>query len=261
MALSADSKSSSAPPQREEKENITYIQPQEKNTKTTIQNLQNYAATKVHPHNTTSSSSFYLRKYLSIGSDGRLLSLLQVLCRLLVSLYLGLDLSGLGLLHQQLLATDLCLLGVDSLHQHSLVLELVTLGGGVQLAVEVLVDLLGLSILAKQPAQHSQSAHPQDLEGHTRIGLTLALSEAGVSALGLGSHEPLVTGLGVDHIGLADDEPILDELADVLSAVGVSNLVGLVGVHPDLSLSALQHGSCQSLLQFKGHHCYIKEDN
>jgi len=42
--------------------------------------------------------------------------LLGVLGGLLVGFYLGLDLSGLGLLDQQLLATALCLLGVDGLH-------------------------------------------------------------------------------------------------------------------------------------------------
>jgi hypothetical protein len=42
--------------------------------------------------------------------------------------------------------------------------------------------------------------------------------------------------------GLADDEAILDELADRLTGVGVGDLAGLVGVEPDLALSAADNG-------------------
>lgn len=48
--------------------------------------------------------------------------------------------------------------------------------------------------------------------------------------------------------GLADDEAILDELADGLAGVGVGNLAGLVGVEPDLALSATDHGGREALL-------------
>lgn len=42
------------------------------------------------------------------------------------------------------------LLAVDELHQHALVLELVTLGLHVEVMVQVLVDLAGLAVLAEQ---------------------------------------------------------------------------------------------------------------
>jgi hypothetical protein len=48
--------------------------------------------------------------------------------------------------------------------------------------------------------------------------------------------------------GLADDEAILDELADGLAGVGVGNLTGLVGVEPDLALSAADNGGREALL-------------
>lgn len=48
--------------------------------------------------------------------------------------------------------------------------------------------------------------------------------------------------------GLADDEAILDELADGLARVGVGNLAGLVGVEPDLALAATGDGTRQALL-------------
>lgn len=49
--------------------------------------------------------------------------------------------------------------------------------------------------------------------------------------------------------GLADDEAILDELADGLAGVGVGDFAGLVGVKPDLALSAADHGGRKALLR------------
>lgn len=48
--------------------------------------------------------------------------------------------------------------------------------------------------------------------------------------------------------GLADDEAILDELADGLAGVGVGNLADLVGVKPDLALAAADNGRREALL-------------
>jgi hypothetical protein len=48
--------------------------------------------------------------------------------------------------------------------------------------------------------------------------------------------------------GLADDEAILDELADGLAGVGVGDFADLVGVEPDLALSATDHGGREALL-------------
>ena len=48
--------------------------------------------------------------------------------------------------------------------------------------------------------------------------------------------------------GLADDEAICDELSDGLARVGVGNFAGLVGIEPDLTLSAADDGGRQALL-------------
>ena len=56
------------------------------------------------------------------------------------------------------------------------------------------------------------------------------------------------TGARVHGDGLADDEAILDELADGLTGVGVGDFAGLVGVEPDLALSATDHGGREALL-------------
>lgn len=56
------------------------------------------------------------------------------------------------------------------------------------------------------------------------------------------------TGTRVHGDGLADDEAILDELADGLAGVGVGNLADLVGVKPDLALAAADNGRRKALL-------------
>ena len=53
---------------------------------------------------------------------------------------------------------------------------------------------------------------------------------------------------GVHRHGLADDEAICNELADGLAGVGVGDLADLVGIEPDLALSAADDGSRQALL-------------
>lgn len=47
---------------------------------------------------------------------------------------------------------------------------------------------------------------------------------------------------------LADDEAICDELSDGLAGVGVGDFADLIGVKPDLALSAAYDGGRQALL-------------
>lgn len=51
--------------------------------------------------------------------------------------------------------------------------------------------------------------------------------------------------------GLADDEAIADEFSDSLAGVGVGDLVNLVGVEPNLSLTASDDGRSEALLGAK----------
>lgn len=62
-----------------------------------------------------------------------------------------------------------------------------------------------------------------------------------MSALGLGLHMSLVASLGVNNLRLANDKTVLDQLSHCLSAICETNFLGLVGVHPDLLLAALQN--------------------
>lgn len=134
------------------------------------------------------------------------------------------------------------------LNEGSLVLEGVTLAGVVELVVQVLVDLAGGAVLDEEAAEDTQAAHPEDLLGHTGVGGTLALTEATVTTVAAGQVELTGTGPRVHGDGLADDQAILDQLADGLAGVGVGDLADLVGVEPDLVLAAADDRGGQALL-------------
>lgn len=109
-----------------------------------------------------------------------------------------------------------CLLCCD-LHEHSLVLEDVTLDLEVQLVVEVAIDLGRLAVLAEQTAQDAHAAHPDDLLGEASLAGSVALSGAGVAALGLRLVALVDARARVDRGGLADHVAISDQLAEVLA--------------------------------------------
>jgi len=137
---------------------------------------------------------------------------------------------------------------VDGLDQDSLVLELVTLGAKIELMVKILGDLLGITILSEEATEDTLASHPQDLLGHTGILGTLSLTVAGVTALALSLVEGLNSGARV-HVDLSlHDETILEQLTDVLSGVGESDLSDFIGVDPNSLLTALEHVSGKSLL-------------
>ena len=123
------------------------------------------------------SSIFLGFWFVSNDSHSNLLSMVSL------ALLLGsLDLSGISLFFE-LLFSDLLLLHlVDGLNQHILVLVQVTLGGEVEVMVDILGDLLGLSILSKESSEDSLSSHPEDLSWHSGVGGTLSLTVTGVSS-------------------------------------------------------------------------------
>ena len=86
------------------------------------------------------------------------------------------SLSGLGLFGEGLLLDGNSLQFVNLLQKDRLILELVTLGQHVQVVVNVLVDLLGISHLLQKTTKDSDASHPQDLEGKTGVGSTSALT-------------------------------------------------------------------------------------
>jgi hypothetical protein len=151
------------------------------------------------------------------------------------------------------------------LNQRSLVLESVTLAQMVKLVVKVLVDLAAGTVLDQETTEDSKAAHPYNLAithqyltftellgycipWHTSISRTLSLTKTTVSTNSASSCELTGAGSGVHGDGLADDEAICDELSDGLAGVGVGDFAGLIGVEPDLALSAADDGRRQALL-------------
>jgi hypothetical protein len=89
---------------------------------------------------------------------------------------LALSTLGLKLISKCLLPSLLSLGLVDALHKHPLVLESVTLDPQVHVMVNVLVNLLGLTVLAQEASQNSHPPHPQNLGGEPSLPGTPSLT-------------------------------------------------------------------------------------
>jgi hypothetical protein len=70
-----------------------------------------------------------------------------------------------------------------------------------------------------------------------------------VTTLTLSSQIALDASARVNSRGLADNETVLNELADVLARVRHADLRGLIGIEPDLALTNAKDGSGEALLQ------------
>lgn len=123
--------------------------------------------------------SSILLSFWFVGNDTHSDLLSMVSLALLLS---SLDLSSLSLFFEELFSDLLLLHLVDGLDQYVLVLEEVTLGGEVEVMVDILGDLLGLSVLSQKSSQDSLSPHPENLGWHSGVGGTLSLTIAGVSS-------------------------------------------------------------------------------
>lgn len=156
--------------------------------------------------------------------------------------------SGLHLGLELLSSLLFVSLSMDSFDQHSLVLVLVTLRVEVELMMEGLIDLSTLSVLSKQSSEGSLSSDPKNLDWQSGVSGTSSLTNTGVSSSSLGDFVESSSGSAVNLNGLLHDQTILDELLDGATGGGEGNLAGFVRVEEDSSLSALEHGGCESLL-------------
>ena len=125
--------------------------------------------------------------------------------------------SGLGLSLEVLLADHFSLGLVDGLNKDVLVLELVTLGGKVELVVHLAVDLLLLSISLEESTEDTKAAHPDDLLGHTGVAGTLSLTSTLMAALALGLSPSLAAGAREGGNDLSHDQTVLHKLPNVLA--------------------------------------------
>ena len=83
--------------------------------------------------------------------------------------------------------------------------------------VYVLVDLLGISVLLKESAEDTSSAHGENVVGHTSLFATLSVSSALMTSLSLLSLMSVDSGARVDSNLASHDKTILEELSNVLA--------------------------------------------
>ena len=151
-----------------------------------------------------------------------------------LSCFLGLRPASLSLVSQELLAGLVCLQLVDVLHEDALVFEHIPFDLQVQAVIHMAVNLLGFPVSPEKPAQDPHPSHPGHLLRHPSIGSTLPLPYAHMPALPSGQGVFPATSPGMDSHRLADDQPIFDQLPDLLSGVGIDDFIGLIGIQPDL---------------------------
>lgn len=142
----------------------------------------------------------------------------------------------------------------NGFNQDSSVLELVTLGGKVELVVKSSVNLLSLSVFSEKSSQDSLSSDPQDLGGHSAFGGTSAFTGTSVVTFALGLEVESGARARVDNLFALHYQSVLDEFTNEDSGVGLSNLFDFVGIHPYTFLSALENLCCQSFLALETNH-------
>jgi len=144
------------------------------------------------------------------------LALVSALARLL---HLGA--TCLRLVTEHLCARVLRLLLVNVLHEDALVLEDVTLALHVKVMVQVLVDLLCLAVAHEQTTQDAHASDPNDFLRHASVGRALSLPGPGVASLAPRFRILAHARARVHRHRLANDQPVLDELANVLTGVSI----------------------------------------
>lgn len=130
-------------------------------------------------------------------------------------------------------------------------LEGVTLGLLVKSAVKRLVNLASISVLGDKATENTDTSHPENLRRHSGVGSTLSLTVTRVSTSTLGLLVGTSTGSRVASLRLADNDTIVNQLADSLTRVGFADGSGLGGIEPDLSLTNAKDAGGKSLLKFK----------
>uniref|UniRef100_A0A452FJZ5 Uncharacterized protein n=1 Tax=Capra hircus TaxID=9925 RepID=A0A452FJZ5_CAPHI len=163
--------------------------------------------------------------------------------------------AGLSLVRQKLLASLVRLQLVDMFHENLLVFEHVTLHIQVQGVIHVAVNLLRFTVSSEQLAQNSHPPHPGYLLGHSSIGSTLLLTYTHMPALPASQGVFPALSLGMDSHRLPDDQPIFDQLPDLLAGVGIGDFIGLIGVQPDLFATAKDTGGKPLLKPEHTHGC------
>ena len=83
--------------------------------------------------------------------------------------------------------------------------------------VDVLVDLLGITVLLEETSQNTDSAHPEDVRRHTGLGGTLSFTSAEMATLALSLVVKLDSVARVHGDLTSHDETILVKLSNILA--------------------------------------------
>ena len=160
-----------------------------------------------------------LRSSLILG-DRRLKYLLTFECSTFFfafSRFFDFASPSVSLITQHLRASAFRLLLMDELHENSFVLEDVTLHLHVQRVVKMLINLLCLSVLLQESSEHPHPSNPEEFLRSSCIRGTLPLSVSAMTPFPTCFIVLSHTCSRVDCHRLADNQPILDQFADVLS--------------------------------------------
>ena len=85
------------------------------------------------------------------------------------------------------------------------------------LPITHLVELLSLAVLGQHAAEDAHTTDPEELDWHTGIGSTLALTSTSVATLAAGLGVQSCAGTRVNNNWLADDQTVLDETSDLVA--------------------------------------------
>jgi len=108
---------------------------------------------------------------------------------------------------------------MNMFNQDGFILELVTFAGKVELVVLVLVNLFGFSVFSEEVSEHSLSAHPEDLAGHSGLAGTFALTGAGVATSSFLFQVSSGSRTGVHLHGFLHDETVFDQFTNTSSCL------------------------------------------
>ena len=103
----------------------------------------------------------------------------------------------------------------------------------------------------------SHPSHSGHFLGHSSIGSTLPLTYAHKPALPAGRGVFPASSPGMDSHRLPDDQPIFDQLPNLLTGVGIGDFIGLIGVQADLLFATAEDAGGKPLLKPEHTHgCY-----
>ena len=173
-------------------------------------------------------------------SSSQFVSLLSTLLSELLIFHSSCLLLGCQLLSFYLL----CLLLEDCFDQDCSVLELISLWCQVELVIEMSVNLFSFTIFSQQSSEYSLSPDPQYFSGHSAFSTSSTFSSSSVVTFAFWFEVKSSSSSGVNFLFALHDETVFNKFSDKDSGVGLTNLLDLVGIHPDSLFSALENFRC-----------------